>query len=172
MGNYNSINQSINHLFKPEHKIKISVVNSRCMRLFCVMMFTTANQSQRTVSRLLANKKRTSSQTANIVGQHKMLANFLNTRQTLSCLSCVRGFTFLPFSSSVSSFSSFPFRYNQQGGLGSAVKCELHSIRGVRGQNEFGVFSPVKEQIYRHKFLRFWETEFEGKVHFGKQKSA
>ena len=39
---------------------------------------------------------------ANIVGQHKMLANFLNTRQTFVivgkhmlaniCLSCVRGF--------------------------------------------------------------------------------
>ena len=51
-------------------------------------MFTIANQLQRTVSRLLANKKRTSSQMANIVGQHKMLANFLNTRQTFVCQHC------------------------------------------------------------------------------------
>jgi len=42
----------------------ISVVHSDAA------MFTIANQSQRTVCRLLANKNRTSSQTANIVGQH------------------------------------------------------------------------------------------------------
>jgi len=61
----------------------ISAVNTWCIHSAAVM-YTIANQSQRTICRLLVNKKRTSSQTSNIVGQQKMLANI--------CLSCVRGF--------------------------------------------------------------------------------